>query len=102
MAGKIVKDGKVPESCAYCLSIELSDQIVKNNPKAKHVNIEKWSKTMDLMLWKDNRHPNEIRQIIKWSQNDGFWRRNILSPKQLRAHYNLLVILRKDETLKRR
>jgi len=69
----------------------LLTEIKKNIPTFKNPNMEKWSKVIDLMVRIDNRTYEQIEFIIKWVQQDSFWKANILSPIKLRKHFDALV-----------
>ena len=43
------------------------------------------------MMRLDGRTASEIRDLIEWSQNDMFWRANILSMKKLRKQFDQLT-----------
>jgi hypothetical protein len=74
------------------LSELLFSLILKNNPKAKRPNIQSWAKNIDLLITKDQRTPEEIEKIIRWSQADSFWCGNILSTKSLRDQFDKLYV----------
>ena len=74
------------------LSESLFERILQNNPKAKKPNIQVWAKQIDLMLRVDNRTYEDIYAIIDWSQDDDFWKVNILSTKKLREKFDQLWV----------
>ena len=74
------------------LSKELFTYIKNNNPEAKEPNFQSWAKSIDLMLRKDKRTAEGIRQMIMFSQNNDFWKGNILSTSKLREKYDQLVV----------
>ena len=80
------------DSIEYRLAEYLFNHILKNNPKHKPVNIQSWAKSIDLMLRVDNREVEEIKQVIRWCQQDEFWRTNILSASKLREQYDALIL----------
>ncbi|MBU5308521.1 hypothetical protein KQI18_12110 [Clostridioides mangenotii] len=91
----------VETSNEFRLSKYLFDLIRKNNPKAKEPNFQTWSKQFDLMIRVDKREVQEIKNLIKWSQNDSFWYKNILSPQKLRKQYDQLIVkMYDDKTVK--
>ena len=47
----------------------------------------KWAKDFDLMIRRDKIDADDIAEVIDWSQNDNFWRSNILSGKKVREKY---------------
>jgi hypothetical protein len=72
------------------LALLLYEKILKNDPKAKKPDIQKWAKDMDLLLRVDKRDPKEVEKIIVWCQEHEFWKSNILSPAKLRKQYPTL------------
>jgi len=50
-----------------------------------------------LMLRIDKREVEEIKQVIRWCQQDEFWRTNILSTSKLREQYDALVVKMDDK-----
>jgi hypothetical protein len=83
------------DSKEYRLADYLRKYILKNNPTAKVPNddgIQKWCKTMDLMLRRDKRTMEDIKKHIEFSQTDTFWMANILSPTSLRKQYDKLTM----------
>jgi hypothetical protein len=82
------------------LSTLLKNLILQNNPKAKPPNLQKWAKQIDLMLRVDKRTPEEIEQVIRLSQQDTFWRQNILSTEKLREKFDQLYLKMQTERQK--
>lgn len=80
------------ESDEYKLSNYLYNHILKNNPNHKKPNLQSWSKHIDYMIRLDNRNVEDIKRVIKWCQNDEFWKPNILSTKKLREKYDALYM----------
>lgn len=74
------------------LSRDLLNRIKDNYPKLKEPNIQSWCKNIELMLHKDGRSPEEIRQVIEFAQVDEFWKCNILSTQNLRKQYDRLYM----------
>lgn len=52
--------------------------------------IQKWARTMDLILRLDKRKVEEVIEVIEWCQSDTFWKSNILSVESLRKQYDKL------------
>ena len=84
------------DSDEYRLSNFLCNYIKNNNKEAKEPNMQKWSKTFDLMIRLDNRDIEGIKKAIIFSQKNEFWYKNILSPDKLRKHYDTLVLQMKE------
>lgn len=92
---KKVKDSSSdfqPDSPPFKLSQHLALRIRENNPKAKEPDLQKWARSIDLMMRIDNRGQDEIRAIIDWSQTDEFWKANILSTDKLREKFDTLTM----------
>ena len=91
-----VKKKKVFEadSNPYLLAKFLEKCITENNPKfpQNESQRQRWAKDFDLMLRIDKIDADDIAAIIEWSQNDNFWRSNILSGKKLREKYQQLAM----------
>ena len=68
--------------------------ITENNPKfpQNESQRQRWAKDIDLMLRIDKIDADDVATVIEWSQNDNFWRSNILSGKKLREKYQQLVM----------
>jgi hypothetical protein len=72
----------------------LRQGILANNPRAK-VNEKQliaWAHEVDLMIRIDKRTHEEIFFLVRWSQQDTFWKSNILSMKKLRDHFDQLTV----------
>jgi hypothetical protein len=87
------------DSNEYRLAEYLYKHIIKNNPKAKEPNLQKWAKVFDLILRKDKRELEEVKKLITLSQQHIFWHKNILSPDCLRKQYDRLLLLRKESSI---
>ncbi|TCD28055.1 phage replisome organizer N-terminal domain-containing protein [Bacillus wiedmannii] len=80
------------ETCDTNGAKYLFEKIKGNNPKQKEPNFDTWSNDFRLMREKDNREPQEIKDVIDWCQADPFWQGNILSAKKLREKFDQLTI----------
>jgi hypothetical protein len=80
------------ESDEYRLSLYLYNHMLKNNPEAKKPNFQSWCKHIDYMIRLDNRSVDNIKKVIEFSQNDSFWKSNILSTSKLRDKYDQLYV----------
>jgi len=56
----------------------------------KEPNIQTWARDIDLLLRVDKRSIEDAEKIIRWSQQDSFWKDNVLSPGKLRKQYDTL------------
>lgn len=73
------------------MSVLLFDLIRENNPNAKQPNFQKWGFEINKLI-KQNYTPEQIEYVIRWSQNDSFWYKNILSTAKLRIQFDRLVL----------
>ncbi|MBJ8031125.1 hypothetical protein [Bacillus cereus group sp. N21] len=80
------------ETCDTNGAKYLFEKIKGNNPKQKEPNFDTWANDFRLMREKDNREPQEIKDVIDWCQADPFWQGNILSAKKLREKFDQLTI----------
>lgn len=80
------------ETCDTNGAKYLFEKIKGNNPKQKEPNFDSWANEFRLMRERDNREPQEIKDVIDWCQADPFWQGNILSPKKLREKFDQLTI----------
>ena len=91
-----IKKKKVFEadSEAYLLAKFLERCIAENNPRfpQNERQRQRWAKDFDLMLRIDRIDADDIAAAIEWSQDDNFWRSNILSGKKLREKYQQLAM----------
>jgi len=71
------------------LCAHLADRIEANGSKRPAVT-QKWRDAARLLLDRDGRTEQHIRQAIDWCQADEFWRSNILSMPKLREKYDQL------------
>jgi hypothetical protein len=78
------------EKCAHWLFKVLQ----KTAPKAKEPNFTTWTNEVRLMRERDDRTHKEICELFLWAHKNDFWRGNILSPKNLREHWDRLCIQR--------
>ena len=76
---------------------KLYNLILINNPNHKKPKLEKWANDVRLMRIKDKRTEEQIMYVINWSQNNKFWKSNILSIAKLREKFDQLVIKIKSE-----
>lgn len=68
-----------------------------NNPDVKQPNFDKWANDFRLMRTKDNRTDLQIKHVIQWTQNNSFWKSNILSASKLRDQWDRLVVIITEE-----
>lgn len=73
------------------LSDFLKACISKNSPSFKG-DPRKWDDDIDKMIRLDNRKAIEVAHVIRFCQEDDFWRANILSGRKLREKYDQLFL----------
>ena len=80
---------------SFLLARKLQEFILRNNPKAKPKTPEeltKWADDFRKMIEIDKRTPEDIDNVLKFSQDDSFWQTNILSAEKLRKQFDQLYI----------
>ncbi len=77
-------------SLSFGLACFLFESIKSINPKAKEPNLKEWARHVELMIRRDNRTAEEIKQVIVWVSKHDFWKTNILSTKKLRDQFDQL------------
>lgn len=83
-------DDSVEMQLAMCLF----SKIKENNPDHKKLTDsqkQKWADNIRLMIQRDNRAPQKIKNMIDWCQADDFWKQNILSTAKLRKQYDTMA-----------
>ncbi|HXJ88888.1 MAG TPA: DUF1376 domain-containing protein [Candidatus Binatia bacterium] len=85
---------KEPSDEGKKLAALLRTEILRNKPDFRvPPNLESsWGLIADRMVRIDQRDPEVIASIIRWSQRDEFWRANVLSMKKLREKFDQLQI----------
>lgn len=86
-----------PESEELKISTKLWDAIKANNHEAKKPDLQKWADEVRKMHELDHRPFDKISRMVDWSQADGFWKTNILSPEKLRKHYDQMAAKANEE-----
>jgi len=81
---------------AIKLSELLANSMLSNNPKAKLPKtmplIDKWHDAIDKINRIDGYSWEDIENVIRWCQNDEFWKGNILSAQKLRKQFSQLIV----------
>jgi len=67
-------------------------KILKLNPGHKKPNMTTWANNVRLMVSRDGKTHEEIKDLFTWANNHDFWGRNILSPSSLRKQWDKLTI----------
>ena len=76
------------DSIYYQSAESLFSKIKENNPEAKKPNFQSWSDDIRKMIELDGRKPEQVSNMISWSQSNEFWSGVILSAKKLRDKYD--------------
>lgn len=80
------------------LAMELSVYIKGNNPECGKHNLQSWAADFEKMQRIDKRTVERIREIMKFCQEDNFWKGNILSASKLRSKFDALILKSKSTT----
>ncbi|MEW6417625.1 MAG: replication protein [Nitrospirota bacterium] len=85
------------------LSNLLADKILINNPKHRSLSngkrektVLRWTEDIDKLVRIDKQSVEDIRLTIEWSQEDPFWKQNILSAEKLRQKWDQLYLKAKE------
>jgi hypothetical protein len=69
----------------------LIEKMKENDPEAKVPKTqnqrEKWGNEFWLLVERDGRPIDEVKEVLIWSQRNSFWKGNIFSPAKLREKY---------------
>jgi hypothetical protein len=84
-----VREPHPSDAVAMALCERLAHNIELNGSKRPTIT-KRWHDAARLMLVKDGYLVRDIETLIDWSQNDEFWRANILSMPKLREKYETL------------
>lgn len=76
----------------FLLAKYFFEQVQKNNPNHKLPNLQNWANDIRLMIEIDKRNENEIRNLIRWVQEDDFEMVNVLSPAKMRKRFDQLMM----------
>lgn len=71
--------------------------ITRISPSAKIPNWSGWANDVRLMREQDNRTHSDICQMLKFANQDSFWKSNILSPAKLREKWTQLEAKRNTQ-----
>lgn len=86
---KIVKSGEITRALLLCQF--LLKEMRNNNPTVKNPNRKQWEPDMEELL-ADGRTPEQLEALIKWAQQDKFWKQVILSPAAIKKHWDKLYL----------
>jgi len=88
----------VEDSVELRLASFLLEEIQRNKPDFKKPNLQTWAREIDLLLRRDGRTPERVREVIVWAQGDSFWRKNILSTGSLRDKFDRLELAMQEKS----
>ena len=83
------------DSTEMKLAMYLFSKIKENNPEHRPLTDtqkQSWADHIRLMMQRDNRTAEQIKNMIDWCQNDEFWKTNILSTAKLRKQYDKMKV----------
>lgn len=78
-------------SVEYQLSKMLYERILQDDASFKKPDLNAWADHIRLMIERDNRTDEQIKYLINWSQDNSFWKSNILSTYKLREKATTLI-----------
>lgn len=81
----------VDRICTY-----LAEWIVRNGSRRPSITKE-WRDEARRLIDRDGRPLDEIQKVIRWSQRDQFWRKNVLSMPTFRKQYDRLRLGWEDD-----
>lgn len=87
----------------YRLAILLSDLMTENNPDrdpTTEKQLKSWANVCRLMRELKGRSVEDIERLLRWSQSNSFWRKNILSMGKFREKYDRLTLEVISENIK--
>ncbi|KGR74872.1 hypothetical protein [Ureibacillus sinduriensis] len=67
-------------------------EVQKNDSLFTCKNKQSWCEDFRKIIEIDKRDKSEISKLIRWIQQDDFWKSNVLSPSKLRKQYSNLLI----------
>lgn len=91
------KPVKVINENAAKIANDFGNLIIENYPFAK-IEPNKWAKDIEMINRIDKKPYELIDFIMRWSQNDSFWKQNIRSGSKLRSQFETLMIRAKSDS----
>jgi hypothetical protein len=84
----VVASSITPGPGPVALCRRLAELMLANDPKAKvEPESKRWLDAARLLVDSDGRHFEEALAVLEWSQQDEFWRTNVLSMPTFRKQY---------------
>ncbi|MFZ2444727.1 MAG: hypothetical protein WAW37_00075 [Syntrophobacteraceae bacterium] len=95
------------DSIELRLAATLRDLINERSPNGNPIipektDMQKWAGHIDRMIQLDGRSPDEVGEVIRWAQQDTFWRNNIHSTAKLRQRFGQLFDLMNSKQVGRK
>jgi len=91
---KVVKEATAD---AVLLTDYFLAKIKERAPKFKEPNLRQWQTEMDLLLLKDGRSIQEIKDIIDWSATARYFKGSVLCPASLRKKFDQMQLQQKED-----
>ena len=88
--GKDVVTAQTPGLMNTTRLCTLLADLVEGNGSKRPIVSKKWLDSCRLLIDSDGRSPQDVEGAIRWSQQDDFWRGNILSLPSLRKQFDRL------------
>jgi hypothetical protein len=80
---------------------QLLQSLIEGNGSKRPEITDGWLTDARLLIDKDKREPEAAARLMRWCQNDSFWRSNILSMPKFRKRYDQLRLAANDEQSKK-
>lgn len=80
-----------PTERPYQIAEHLYKRIREHQPDLKKPDLQKWADEVRLAHERDKRAYDKFAKLVDWTQDNDFWRANILSTKKLREKYDVLT-----------
>lgn len=80
----------------------LFELMQQNNPDVRKPNLDKWADEFRIIRERRKKSDEQVKYMIHWTQNDSFWKSNILSPSKLKDKWDSLVLRIQEENAKKK
>jgi len=87
-----------PSADANELAKLLLNLIRQRKADFRQPNLARWSRDIDRLIRLENRDPERIEAVLRFSQRDPFWQNTILSGAALRKHFDRLELQMGQQT----
>jgi hypothetical protein len=89
-------------SIYYKLALLLYEEILKNLPDKKKPDLNKWADDFRKLVELDNKKPEHIETVIRFTQSSSFWWKNVLSASKFRDQYERLAAEVREDMKKKK